>query len=54
MVNIPPKVTCKYTRLLPVAVYQQFYNFNQDLNSMLCRRIHIFYMSFILFMSIVT
>ena len=23
MVNIPPKVTCKYTRLLPVAVFQQ-------------------------------
>ena len=23
MVNIPQKVTCKYTRLLPVAVFQQ-------------------------------
>ena len=51
MVNIPPKVTCKYTRLSPV---KSFINFDQEINSMLCQRIHIFYSSYILFMSIVT
>ena len=43
MANIPPKVTCKYTRLLPVEIFQQVLSiFNQDMNSILCQRIKIF------------
>ena len=42
MVNIPPKVTCKYTWLLPLAIFStRFINFNQDMNFTLCQRIHM-------------
>ena len=56
MVNIPPKVTCKYNWLLPVAIFQQ--GLLMLIRTwILCpvkKYVYVFHSSFILFMSIVT